>query len=84
MGSSPVGNYESRMKDLIREYKSLSYDDRKNRFTEYVQKETDIFIGIINEVDINNISESDYNEILNKRTDYIKELFDSKDFCIIF
>ena len=84
MGSTPAGNYESKMKDLIRKYKYLSYESRKERFTEFVQKETDIFIEIINQENINNISESDYNQILNKRTAYIKELFDYKDYCIIF
>ena len=48
MGNTPVMDYEQKMKDLIYEYKELSRDDRKNRFTEYVQNETDIFIEIIN------------------------------------
>ena len=84
MGNSPVETYESKMRDLIAEYKDLSPDDRKHRFTQYVQRETDIFISVIDEEQIGNITSEVYNNLLSKRTQYIKELFDSKDFCLIF
>ena len=84
MGNTPVMDYVKKMKDLIYEYQELNRDDRKYRFTEYVQKETDIFIEINNKEKIENISESGYDALLDKRTAYIKELFHYKDVCKIF
>lgn len=84
MGNSVVEDYNSDMRELIYEYKNLDGDERKKRFTEYVKKEADIFAKVIDGVNVSNISRDDYNSLLNKRTEYIKELFDSKDTCLIF
>ena len=84
MGNNIVYEYESQMKDLIREFRNLNGSERKNQFSKYVRKEADIFAGLIDKQNISSISESTYNTLLEKRTIYIKKLFDYKDVCLIF
>ncbi len=84
MGLSPVQEYETNMNYLISEYKSLNFDDRKRRFTEYVRREADIFARAIDNAHISNITSQDYNTMMYKRNEYIRQLFDHKDVCTIF
>ena len=84
MGINPIQQYESQMYYLIQEYKSLSFEDRKRRFTEFVRREADIFARVIETAHISNITTQDYNTMMYKRNDYQKKLFDLKDVCSIF
>ena len=84
MGINPIQQYESQMYYLIQEYKSLSFEDRKRRFTEVVRREADIFARVIETAHISNITTQDYNTMMYKRNDYQKQLFDAKDVCLIF
>ena len=84
MGAGPVQKYESKMIDLKREYKSLSFEDRKKRFTEFIKREADIFANCIDEANINNVSNDAFNQMMEKRNYYLKNLFDTKDICVIF
>ena len=72
------------MLDLNREYKSLSFEDRKRRFTEFIRREADIFAKCIDEASINNVSNDAFEEMMLKRNHYLKNLFDTKDICVIF
>lgn len=84
MGSdnSIVKDYEEKIKDLINEYNDLSCDDRKEKFHEFINKEADIFSQIIKEVKISNISDGDFENLLRQRTEYMKELYYTKDAII--
>ena len=84
MGINPVQEYESQMYYLIQEYKSLSFEDRKRRFTEFVRREADIFARVIDNAQVTNIMKSDYDRLMYKRTEYLRQLFDNKDVCSIF
>ena len=84
MGAGPAQKYESQMLDLNREYKSLSFEDRKRRFTEFIRREADIFAKCIDEASINNVSNDAFEEMMLKRNHYLKNLFDTKDICVIF
>ena len=84
MGAGPIQRYESQMIDLSREFKSLSFDDRKRRFTEFIRREADIFAKCIDEANINNVSNDAFDEMMRKRNYYLKNLFDTKDICVIF
>ena len=84
MGSdnSIIKDYEEKIKDLINEYNDLSCDDRKEKFPEFINKEADIFSQIIKEVKISNISDGDSENLLRQRTEYMKELYYTKDAII--
>lgn len=84
MGSdnSIVKDYEEKIKDLINEYNDLSCDDWKEKFPEFINKEADIFSQIIKEVKISNISDGDFENLLRQRTEYMKELYYTKDAII--
>ena len=84
MGINPVQEYDTQMNNLIWEYKSLRFEDRKRRFTEFVRREADIFARVIDNAHITNIMKSDYDSLMYKRTDYLRQLFDNKDVCSIF
>jgi len=84
MGNAPADNYKRQMVDLIREYKRLNFDDRKKRFTEFIKREADIFAGCIDVAKIKNISHYDFDNMMNERNHYLRELFDTKDVCIVF
>ncbi len=84
MGAGPIQRYESQMIDLSREFKSLSFEDRKRRFTEFIRREADIFAKCIDEANINNVSNDAFDEMMRKRNYYLKNLFDTKDICVIF
>ena len=84
MGVGPAQKYESQMIDLVREYKSLGFEDRKKRFTEFIRREADIFANCIDEANIMNVSNDAFNEMMHKRNHYLKNLFDTKDICSIF
>lgn len=84
MGAFPVQEYSSNMDMLLREYKSLDFDKRKKRFTEFVRREAEIFARAIDNAQIQNITSNDYNTMIYKRNEYLKQLFDSKDICSIF
>lgn len=84
MGISPVQEYDTQMNNLIWEYKSLRFEDRKRRFTEFVRREADIFARVIDNAQVTNIMKSDYDSLMYKRTDYLRQLFDNKDVCSIF
>ena len=84
MGINPVQEYESQMYYLIQEYKSLSFEERKRRFTQFVRREADIFARVIDNAHISNITTQDYNTMMLKRNEYQKQLFDYKDICSIF
>ena len=84
MGNGPVIEYETQMGYLIREYKSLRFEDRKYRFTEFVRREADIFARAIDNGNIGNITKNDFDYLMRRRTDYLHQLFDNKDVCTIF
>ena len=84
MGAGPIQRYESQMIDLSREFKSLSFEDRKRRFTEFIRREADIFAKCIDEANINNVSNDAFDEMMRKRNYYLKNLFETKDICVIF
>ena len=84
MGAAPAQNYENQMGFLIREYKSLNFDTRKRRFTEFVRREADIFANCIDQANINNVSNDAFNSMMAKRDQYLRSLFDNKDICAIF
>ena len=84
MGNGPVVQYESQMNYLIQEYKSLRFEDRKYRFTEFVRREADIFARVIETAHVTNIVKSDFDYLMKRRTDYLYQLFDNKDVCSIF
>ena len=84
MGAGPIQRYESQMIDLSREFKSLSFEDRKRRFTEFIRREADIFAKCIDEANINNVSNDAFDEMMRKRNYYLKNLFETKDICLIF
>ena len=82
MGVSQL--YESYMNELIREYKSLNFNDRKLRFTEFIRREADYFARSIETVNINNISNNAFESMMNQRNQYLRQLFDTKDVCVVF
>ena len=82
MGAAQL--YESYMKELIREYKSLNFNDRKLRFTEFIRREADYFARSIETVNINNISNNAFDSMMNQRNQYLRQLFDTKDVCVVF
>ena len=84
MGSdnSIVKDYEERIKDLVNEYNELSCDDRKEKFPEFIKREAEIFSKIIQDVKISNISDGDFENLLRQRTEYMKELYYTKDAII--
>ena len=82
MGVSQL--YESYMKELIREYKSLNFNDRKLRFTEFIRREADCFAKSIETVNINNVSNDVFNSMMNQRNQFLRQLFDTKDVCVVF
>ena len=82
MGVSQL--YESYMKELIREYKSLNFNDRKVRFTEFIRREADCFAKSIETVNINNVSNDVFNSMMNQRNQFLRQLFDTKDVCVVF
>lgn len=84
MGAAPAQNYEIQMSYLIQEYKSLNFDTRKRRFTEFVKREADIFANCIDQANINNVSNDAFNAMMAKRDQYLRTLFDNKDVCAIF
>ena len=84
MGINPVENCEARMREQITQYKILDFENRKRRFPEFVRKEADIFAHIIDAVSIQNITKQDFNNMMNKRNEYLRQLFDCKDICSIF
>ena len=84
MGAGPIQRYESQMIDLSREFKSLSFEDRKRRFTEFIRREADIFAKCIDEANINNVSNDAFDEMMRKRNYYLKNLFETKDICVFF
>ena len=84
MGVGPAQKYESQMIDLVREYKSLGFEDRKKRFTEFIRREADIFANCIDLANINNVSNDAFNAMMAKRDQYLRSLFDNKDVCAIF
>ena len=84
MGNGPTIEYETQMGYLIREYKSLRFEDRKYRFTEFVRREADIFARAIDNGNIGNITKNDFDYLMRRRTDYLHQLFDNKDVCTIF
>ena len=84
MGAAPAQNYENQMIYLIQEYKSLNFDTRKRKFTEFVRREADIFANCIDLANINNVSNDAFNAMMAKRDQYLRSLFDNKDVCAIF
>ena len=82
MGVSQL--YESYMNELIREYKSLNFNDRKLRFTEFIRREADCFAKSIETVNINNVSNDAFNSMMNQRNQFLRQLFDTKDVCVVF
>ena len=50
MGVGPAQNYEGQMQGLLDEFKSLPFEQRKYRFTEFIRREADIFAGCIDAV----------------------------------
>ena len=84
MGVAAAQLYESQMRDLIREYKSLNFDDRKLRFTEFIRREADNFGNAIDTANINNVTAEDFDYMMSQRNHYLTELFDTKDICVIF
>ena len=84
MGLTPVQEYETNMNLLIGEYKALSFDLRKKRFTEYVRKEAEMFARAIDNAHINNITRQDYDIMMQKRNQYVRQMFEQKDVCAIF
>ena len=84
MGAAPAQNYENQMIYLIQEYKSLNFDTRKRKFTEFVRREADIFANCIDLANINNVSNDAFNAMMAKRDQYLRSLFDHKDVCAIF
>ena len=54
------------MSYLIQEYKSLNFDTRKRRFTEFVKREANIFANCIDQANINNVSNDAFNAMMAK------------------
>jgi hypothetical protein len=84
MGVGPAQMYENQMRYLIQEYKYLNFNDRKLRFTEFIRREADIFAQAIDTANINNVSNDAFNSMMDMRNRFLRELFDTKDVCVIF
>ncbi len=84
MGVGPAQMYENQMRYLIQEYKYLNFNDRKLRFTEFIRREADIFAQAIDIANINNVSNDAFNSMMDIRNRFLRELFDTKDVCVIF
>ena len=84
MGANPSYNYEQQMSYLISEFKSLNFDQRKYRFGEFIRREADIFAGVIEQAHVQNIVQSEFDDMMMKRQYYLKELFNCKDVCVVF
>ena len=84
MGIGPAQMYEAHMRDLILEYKYLDFNDRKLRFTEFIRREAELFASAIDTADINNVSNDAFDSMMDTRNRFLRELFDTKDICVVF
>ena len=84
MGIGPAQNYENQMRYLISEYKALPFNDRKARFTEFIRREAEIFAYCIDTANVQNITNESFDNMMYRRNQFLRELFDTKDVCVIF
>ena len=84
MGVGPAQNYEGQMQGLLDEFKSLPFEQRKYRFTEFIRREADMFAGCIDAAHVTNVMPNDFQSMMEKRNYYLNQLYNNKDVCAIF